>query len=104
MRALFYQPDCGISGDMHLAAMLELGVPLERINEELARLPLQGQFSIEAVPGEKQGISGTRVTVNTAEQHHHRHHSHIAEMIRASNFAPGIEHRALDIFVSYGYF
>ena len=98
MRALFYQPDCGISGDMHLAAMLELGVPLERINEELARLPLQGQFSIEAVPGEKQGISGTRVTVNTAEQHHHRHHSHIAEMIRASNFAPGIEHRALDIF------
>ena len=98
MRALFYQPDCGISGDMHLAAMLELGVPLAHINEQLARLPLNGQFSIDAIPSEKQGISGTQVRVNASEQHHHRHHSHIAEMIRASGFAPGIEHRALDIF------
>jgi len=98
VRALFYQPACGISGDMHLAAMLELGVPLEHIESELARLPLKGQYSIGVSPGEKLGISGTCVKVGTREQHHHRHHSQIADMIREAGFASGIEVRALDIF------
>ncbi len=98
MRALFYQPACGISGDMHLAAMLELGVPLEHIKQELGRLPLDGQYSIEVGPGEKLGISGTRVKVGTSEQHHHRHHSQIAQMIQDAGYEPGIEQRALDIF------
>lgn len=98
MRALFYQPSCGISGDMHLAAMLDLGVPLEHVNAELARLPLAGQFSIEVGPGEKMGINGTRVSVGTSEQHHHRHHGQIAELIKGAGFAPDIEHRALAIF------
>jgi len=98
MRALFYQPSCGISGDMHLAAMLELGVPLEHIKGELSRLALDEQFSIEVKPDEKQGINGTCVRVGTTEQHHHRHHSHIADMIRNAGFDNGIEQRALDMF------
>ena len=83
---------------MHLAAMLELGVPLEHIQQELARLPLDGQYTIEVSPGEKMGISGTRVKVGTREQHHHRHHSQIAQMIADAGYEAGIEHRALDIF------
>jgi len=98
MRALFYQPDCGISGDMHLAAMLELGVPLEHIKQQLARLPLKGEYSIDVTSSEKLGISGTCVKVGTSEQHHHRHHAQIAKMISDSGFEPGIEGRALDIF------
>ena len=98
MRALFYQPACGISGDMHLAAMVELGVPLDHIRRELKRLPLDGQYSIEAKADEKRGISGTCVTVGTSEQHHHRHHSQIADMIKSSGYKPDIERRALDIF------
>jgi len=83
---------------MHLAAMLELGVPLDHIEGELARLPLEGQYSIEACPGEKLGISGTRVKVGTSEQHHHRHHSQIAQMIVQAGYDADIERRALDIF------
>lgn len=98
MRALFYQPSCGISGDMHMAAMFELGVPEDLVREELARLPLTDQYSITVTRAEKMGISGTRVEVTTSEQHHHRHHSHIVEMIKGCGYAPGIEQRALDIF------
>lgn len=98
MRALFYQPSCGISGDMHMAAMFELGVPQTLVREELARLPLADQYQIDVAPAEKMGISGTRVAVGTSEQHHHRHHYQIVEMIKGCGYAPGVERRALDIF------
>ncbi len=98
MRALLYQPSCGISGDMHLAAMLELGVPLELVRQELSRLPIDGQYSIDVYPAKKMGISGTGVRVGTTEQHHHRHHGDIVSMIQASGFAVGVANRALDIF------
>ena len=98
MRALFYQPSCGISGDMHMAAMFELGVPEALVREELARLPLAEQYLISVTRSEKMGISGTRVSVSTSEQHHHRHHSHIVDMIKGCHYSAGIEHRALNIF------
>lgn len=98
MRALFYQPSCGISGDMHMAAMFELGVPEPLVRSELDRLPLTGQYSIEVSRAEKMGISGTCVKVATSEQHHHRQHSDIVTMIKACGYATGIEQRALDIF------
>jgi len=98
MRALFYQPSCGISGDMHMAAMLELGVPEALVRTELERLPLAGQFDIDISRAEKMGISGTCVKVTTSEQHHHRHHSDIVAMIEGCGYADGVERRALDIF------
>ncbi|GIS20176.1 MAG: hypothetical protein CM15mP120_20920 [Pseudomonadota bacterium] len=44
-KALFYQPHCGIAGDMHLAALIDLGVPVDHLQTQLARLNLADKFS-----------------------------------------------------------
>lgn len=96
--ALFYQPHCGIAGDMHLAALVDLGVPVEYLQTELARLGLQDKFSLQINRAEKMGISGLHARVHAEDEHDHRHHSTIQRIIREAGFTPGIEKRALDIF------
>jgi len=98
MRALFYQPSCGIAGDMHIAALVELGVPEQHLREQLNKLTLSAEFQLTLSPAVKMGISGTHAKVITEDQHDHRHHSTIVKLITAANFAPGIEQRALSIF------
>ncbi|MFL6872828.1 MAG: nickel pincer cofactor biosynthesis protein LarC [Candidatus Azotimanducaceae bacterium] len=96
--ALFYQPQCGIAGDMHMAALIDLGVPADYVDTELARLGLGSAFSLQLNNAQKMGISGINVRVMAEDQHHHRHHSTIQRMIRDAGFSSSIERRALDIF------
>ena len=96
--ALFYQPSCGLSGDMHLAALVDLGVPEPWLREELAKLPLTSEFDLSIAPGNKMGISGTQADVRAQDAHDHRHHSTIVSMIQAAKLDLGVEARALAIF------
>ncbi|XOV85656.1 MAG: nickel pincer cofactor biosynthesis protein LarC [bacterium] len=96
--ALFYQPSSGLSGDMHLAALVDLGVPEDWLRSQLNKLPISGEYSLALTTASKMGITGTRCQVNARDAHDHRHHSTIVKMIRAAAFAPGIEQRALGIF------
>ena len=100
MRALFYQPSCGIAGDMHIAALIELGVPEPHLREQLNKLTLSAEFQLTLSPAAKMGINGTHAKVTTEDQHDHRHHSTIVKLITAANFTPGIEQRALGIFLA----
>lgn len=98
MKVLYYQPSCGISGDMHLAAMIDLGVPEDHLRCELAKLHLDSEFSVKFERGSKMGISGTRAQVQAVDQQDHRHHETIVQMIRQANFSSGVEDRALNMF------
>ncbi|MEZ5550506.1 MAG: nickel pincer cofactor biosynthesis protein LarC [Pseudomonadales bacterium] len=86
-RILVYDCFSGISGDMHIGAMLDLGVPEDYLRRELARLGLGDEFLLEVSPGSKLGITGTRATVQLTapgsrshdhdhSQHRNRDHSH----------------------------
>ncbi len=83
---------------MHLAALVDLGVPEEWLREQLAKLPVSAEFTLELTPGQKMGISGTRASVSTVDTHDHRHHSTIVKMIKDAEFDPQVESRALAIF------
>ncbi len=97
-KALFYQPSSGISGDMHLGAMVDLGVPEDWLRAELNKLPVTAEFTLSLQPASKMGIAGTQARVSTTDSHDHRHHSTIVKMIREAGFAPRVEQRTLDIF------
>jgi uncharacterized protein (TIGR00299 family) protein len=80
---LFLDPFSGVSGDMMLGLLIDLGVPAEAIETELRRLPVSG-WDWEIRREARHGIIGTRVEVRCAEQHHHRTWADIDRMLADS--------------------
>jgi len=83
MNILYYDCFAGISGDMNLAAMIDLGVDPEYLRAELDKLGLGDEFELVVTPGARSGIHGTRVDVRLAGEghdhghdHRHAHHGH----------------------------
>jgi pyridinium-3,5-bisthiocarboxylic acid mononucleotide nickel chelatase len=98
MKFLYFDCFAGIAGDMTVAALLELGLPIETLREELALLPLTG-YTLESSGTSRHGVSGTSFKVNIiAEDQPHRHYSGIAAMIEKSALKPRVKELALRIF------
>jgi uncharacterized protein (TIGR00299 family) protein len=70
MNILYYDCFAGISGDMNLGALIDLGVPQEYLLSELEKLKVDG-YSIHISRELKLGISGTRVDVQLLNDHDH---------------------------------
>ena len=75
MKILYYDCFSGISGDMHLGAMIDLGVDPGRLIDQLKSLNLEG-YDIKISKDQRKGISGTRVDVILHSHSHSHSHSH----------------------------
>lgn len=74
MKVLYYDCFCGISGDMNLAALLDLGVEEAYLRQELSKLMLDAEYDLQITKTNKNGISGTRVDVALKNaMHDHTH-------------------------------
>jgi hypothetical protein len=99
INTLVYDCFSGISGDMHIGAMLDLGVEEAYLREGLGRLGMADEFELEVTRDARHGITGTRATVRlTGPPGHHRHLADVERIITGAGYAPSIERRALDIF------
>ncbi len=79
MKVLYYDCFCGISGDMNLGALLDLGVDEDYLRQELSKLNLDVEYELQVKKDNKSGISGTRVDVvlkNAMHVHKHEHDHH----------------------------
>jgi hypothetical protein len=72
VRVLYYDCFAGISGDMHLGALLDLGVEEAWLRAALARLPLDG-YALRVGREARGGVAGTRVQVDAAPAARARH-------------------------------
>src|SRR6476659_9441652 len=95
--AIYFDCFSGISGDMALGALLDIGLPLDALRIELDKLQLDG-WSIDAERGMRRYLSGTRALVHAPEQATHRHLSDVQSFIDRSALAPELKQRALHIF------
>lgn len=78
-KVLYFDCFAGISGDMTLGALLDLGIEKDYLIKELSRLNL-GEFSLKVTNKTRRGISGTDVQVWWPGQHDHtRHQDHTHE-------------------------
>lgn len=101
MRLLYLDPIGGVSGDMLLGLLLDLGLPLADLEAGLRSLPLTG-WQLESRRELRQGISGCRALVATTEEHHHRTWLQIDQMLAAAPLHPTVAALARRIFRRIG--
>lgn len=108
MKILYYDCFCGISGDMNLGALIDLGVDKKHLKKELSKINLNHEFEINFKSGMKNGISGIKANVvvkshnDTKEDEHHHHHHRtyktIKEMIENSSLSKKVKKMSIDMF------
>lgn len=91
--------DCfsGISGDMTLAALIDLGAPLEWLQQELTRLPLDG-FQLTAKSVIRNGLTANLLTVEIEASGPSRDFKKIRSLLENCPLSEAVKSRSLDIF------
>jgi len=102
MRIAYFDCYSGISGDMILGALVDVGLPVEALRSEIAKLNLPG-VDLKAEKVRRGSFVGTRVHVLTPpEPHAHRHLSDILAILEKSELAEGVLTPARRIFERLG--
>jgi pyridinium-3,5-bisthiocarboxylic acid mononucleotide nickel chelatase len=108
-RLVYFDCASGASGDMLLGALVDLGLPIDVLRQELAKLPLGG-YRLEARVVDRSGLRATKVDVLVEGQdpphdHHGHPHGHdhrglrdILELIGRSALDSAVKARAAALF------
>lgn len=101
MHTLYLDTFSGISGDMFLGLLIDLGVSQKKLEQELAKLPIDG-YRLEVSREQRHGISGCRVQIHCDETHHHRTWSGIDAMLAESSLTSAVKQTARRFFRRLG--
>ena len=111
MKTVYFDCFSGISGDMTIGALLDVGLDFDYLKTELKKLPVEG-YELRASRVMRSNLSAMKFDVlmeGAGENHTHKHlhgsHEHfhrkaaqILSMIRESSLSGGAKRFAVDIF------
>jgi uncharacterized protein (TIGR00299 family) protein len=91
--------DCfsGISGDMTLGALLDLGVPVQWLKDHLSSM-LLADFDIAVSPVQRNGIQSASVRVVVSDNKSSRNYSDIRSLIENCPLSDAVKSTSLNIF------
>ena len=75
MKTLYLDLFSGISGDMFIAALIDLGVEASQLEQELKKLRLEG-YHLHVARGHKASLEGVKFDVHLSSDHGHGEESH----------------------------
>jgi len=101
MKILYIDCFAGISGDMFLGALLDLGLDVEYLKRELKKISLSG-YSISVRKEQRKGITGTRFIVDVTEVQKERHLKDILGLINKSGLSASVKKRSIELFTLLG--
>lgn len=96
MKIIYVDCFSGISGDMFLGAMVDMGVSIGMLSSAMARLNLDIKVTAEKV--NKQGIVGTKVNVQVPDTKEHRNLPDIMNIINKSQMLDEVRTTAGNMF------
>ena len=101
MTTLWVDAPTGLAGDMLLAGLLDLGIPISAIEEPLNSLGLAGCYRIDVAEARSGGLRGKRVSVMGLEdQPPHRHWADIRQQIVEASLPTSLKDRVLAVFTA----
>jgi uncharacterized protein (TIGR00299 family) protein len=83
---------------MFLGALVDAGLPVETLREQLEKLHLPEPLEIQVADVHKGAMRACAVDVIAGESHHHRHLSDIQEMIEDSDLSAQVKQTSLAVF------
>jgi hypothetical protein len=92
--------DCfsGISGDMILGALVDLGFPLSELTASLASLKTQ-KYTLEALPEKRMNLKGTRLRINVKQPgKDEKTFKEIRTMIEGSKINKDVKDKSINVF------
>lgn len=101
MRILYFDCFSGISGDMALGALLDLGIDVETWKKELDKLSLD-KFEVRTTKRRKGILEGTDVEVISHDSTTHRNLSRILEILEKSSLPPSVKQLSQKMFLKLG--
>lgn len=97
MRYVYFDASSGLSGDMVLGALLDLGVDADLFKEKMAGLRLPVEIAVRRV--RRGGFAAVKVDVEVrGHEHVERTFADVERVIRRSRFRPAVKDRALAVF------
>jgi uncharacterized protein (TIGR00299 family) protein len=97
-RVAFFDPFSGASGNMILGALVDAGVSLSDLNNELGKIDLSG-YSFHQEVANHHGLSGTSLDVDVSGDQPPRSWPDINALIAESRLDERVKTQALSIFV-----
>jgi uncharacterized protein (TIGR00299 family) protein len=91
--------DCysGISGDMTLGALVDVGLPIDALRAAVGALPIGG-YDLTAESIVSKGIAGTRVSVKVTAEQPTRHLADVLGLIAGADLPQRVKQRASAVF------
>jgi pyridinium-3,5-bisthiocarboxylic acid mononucleotide nickel chelatase len=96
-KILFIEPFSGISGDMMIGALIDLGFNFAELQNKLSLLPLK-EYQVSFQKGVRSGIQATKFDVHAGHSHHHRSYGDIRGMIESSGLSPWVQEKSIEAF------
>ncbi len=98
MKIAYFDAFAGISGDMALGALLDVGVPLDYLHSELKKLPLTN-YELRAKEVERGTIKATKVSVQAEEKGVVRTWPNVKAIIKDSDLDAATKDKATEVFL-----
>ena len=104
MKTLYLDLSSGISGDMFVGALVDLGVDERRLERELTKLKLDG-YHLHIDRRRKSSIEGVKFNVHLTKEQHHDHHlddnrnfAEIKQLISRSRLSNWVKKKSVAVF------
>jgi uncharacterized protein (TIGR00299 family) protein len=101
MKTLYFDVVSGASGDMVLSSLIDIGVPMEYLRAELAKLSIPG-FTLDVEKQKRSGISAGHLVLNWDTPKVYRHVHQILDMIKAAHYPARVYDRCHSVLMRLG--